>query len=49
MRLEVGVMLRSGGAEDVRVQARHAEEVGLDSVFAGDHLAPARPILDRTS
>jgi alkanesulfonate monooxygenase SsuD/methylene tetrahydromethanopterin reductase-like flavin-dependent oxidoreductase (luciferase family) len=49
MRLAVGVMLRSAGPEDVRVQARHAEEAGLDAVFAGDHLAPAGPILDSTA
>jgi alkanesulfonate monooxygenase SsuD/methylene tetrahydromethanopterin reductase-like flavin-dependent oxidoreductase (luciferase family) len=44
--LKIGVMLRPG--EDgtpatVREQARHAEALGLDGVFIGDHLTPARP------
>lgn len=48
MRLRsVGVMLGSGttGPGDVAAHARHAESVGLDAVFAGDHLL-GMPLLD---
>ena len=45
-RLSIGVMLRPGAdgtAANTREQARHAEQLGLDGVFIGDHLTPARP------
>lgn len=48
-QMRIGVMLSHSGrttAADIRSYARHAEEVGLDSVFIGDHLAAVRPILD---
>lgn len=50
-RLSIGVMLNTSGettAEDVRSFARHVEQLGLDSVFTGDHLTPALPLLDAT-
>jgi alkanesulfonate monooxygenase SsuD/methylene tetrahydromethanopterin reductase-like flavin-dependent oxidoreductase (luciferase family) len=51
MSLSIGVMLsvlRTTRPEDLRANARHAEDVGLDGVFVGDHLAAAVPILDST-
>ena len=49
-RLSIGVMLSvsSTRAEDVGSHARHVEQLGLDAVFVGDHLAPARPVLEST-
>lgn len=50
--LAVGVTLPSlDVAErptDIAVHARHAEQVGLESVWVGDHLIPVRPMLDST-
>ncbi|MCP2163961.1 LLM class flavin-dependent oxidoreductase [Goodfellowiella coeruleoviolacea] len=49
--LRVGVVLPSFGAGvpgSVAEHARHAEEVGLESVWVGDHLIPVRPFLDST-
>jgi alkanesulfonate monooxygenase SsuD/methylene tetrahydromethanopterin reductase-like flavin-dependent oxidoreductase (luciferase family) len=34
--------------EDVGRYAIHAEQLGFDAVFVGDHLAPAAPILEST-
>ena len=45
-RLKVAVRLQPGAdgtAADVPEQARHAEQLGLDGVFVGDHLKPAGP------
>jgi alkanesulfonate monooxygenase SsuD/methylene tetrahydromethanopterin reductase-like flavin-dependent oxidoreductase (luciferase family) len=45
-RLKIGVRLQVGAdgtAADVREQARHAERLGLDGIFIGDHLKPAGP------
>jgi alkanesulfonate monooxygenase SsuD/methylene tetrahydromethanopterin reductase-like flavin-dependent oxidoreductase (luciferase family) len=50
-RLSIGVMLSTSGestATDVRSFARHVEQLGLDAVFAGDHLTPRQPLLDAT-
>lgn len=50
-RLSIGVMLSTSGestAGEVRSFARHVEQLGLDAVFAGDHLTPAQPLLDAT-
>lgn len=47
--MRVGVSLSAAGRtapDEVAAYARHAEDVGLDSVFAGDHLVANRPILD---
>ncbi|GAA1018818.1 hypothetical protein Aple_025930 [Acrocarpospora pleiomorpha] len=40
-RLSIGVMFPSSRSEavDVRACARHAEDLGLDALFTGDHLA----------
>jgi alkanesulfonate monooxygenase SsuD/methylene tetrahydromethanopterin reductase-like flavin-dependent oxidoreductase (luciferase family) len=51
--LEIGVVLPSVEVQrregvDVATAARHAEEVGLDSVWHGDHLAVGRDVLDAT-
>ncbi|PXY21037.1 LLM class flavin-dependent oxidoreductase [Prauserella muralis] len=49
--MRVGVVLPSFGPEqagDVAAHARHAEECGLESVWKGDHLIGAAPILDST-
>jgi alkanesulfonate monooxygenase SsuD/methylene tetrahydromethanopterin reductase-like flavin-dependent oxidoreductase (luciferase family) len=46
--LNVGVTLPRFGAGDVAAHARHAEDVGLESVWAGDHLIPVMPFLDST-
>ena len=32
-----------GGATDTPEQAQHAERLGLDGIFVGDHLKPAGP------
>jgi hypothetical protein len=43
-RLKIGVRLHPGAdgrAADTREQARHAERLGLDGIFVGDHLEPA--------
>ncbi|WP_327008014.1 LLM class flavin-dependent oxidoreductase [Dactylosporangium sp. NBC_01737] len=50
-RLKVGVVLPSLAAQrrdgiDLRIAARHAEDVGLNSVWHGDHLATGQPSLD---
>ena len=47
-RLSVGVVLPASrtAASDVRACARHAEDLGLDALFTGDHLAAATPTLD---
>ena len=49
--MKIGVILPSvavQGAQslDLATAARHAEEVGLDSVWHGDHLAVGMPTLD---
>jgi alkanesulfonate monooxygenase SsuD/methylene tetrahydromethanopterin reductase-like flavin-dependent oxidoreductase (luciferase family) len=51
MSLSIGVMLsvlRATRPEDLRSNARHAEDVGLDALFVGDHLVAAVPVLDST-
>jgi alkanesulfonate monooxygenase SsuD/methylene tetrahydromethanopterin reductase-like flavin-dependent oxidoreductase (luciferase family) len=46
-QLKIGVVISSGSPPDqVRPRARHAEAVGLDSIFSGDHLAAISPTLD---
>lgn len=40
------VRLRAGA--DIPALARHAEDVGMDAVWAGDHLATGAPLLDST-
>jgi len=50
-RLSVAVMLsvgRSARPDDVGSHARHAEQLGIDALFVGDHLVAAVPILDST-
>ncbi|MFO7272092.1 LLM class flavin-dependent oxidoreductase [Sphaerobacter thermophilus] len=53
-RLHIGVMLPVFGADsaadipDVRATARHAEALGFDSVWVGDHLATGAPTLEST-
>jgi alkanesulfonate monooxygenase SsuD/methylene tetrahydromethanopterin reductase-like flavin-dependent oxidoreductase (luciferase family) len=45
-RLKLAVMLQAGAdgtAAGTREQARHAEQLGLDGIFVGDHLKPAGP------
>jgi alkanesulfonate monooxygenase SsuD/methylene tetrahydromethanopterin reductase-like flavin-dependent oxidoreductase (luciferase family) len=45
-RLKVAVRLHPGAdgtAADAPEQARHAEQLGLDGIFVGDHLKPAGP------
>jgi alkanesulfonate monooxygenase SsuD/methylene tetrahydromethanopterin reductase-like flavin-dependent oxidoreductase (luciferase family) len=45
-RLKIAVMLHAGAdgtAAGTREQARHAEQLGLDGIFVGDHLKPAGP------
>lgn len=47
--MKIGISLSAMGRtrpDQVAAYARHAEEVGLDSVFVGDHLVANRPILD---
>jgi alkanesulfonate monooxygenase SsuD/methylene tetrahydromethanopterin reductase-like flavin-dependent oxidoreductase (luciferase family) len=48
--LEIGVSLPIAGEDipDVTQAARCAEELGLDSVWVGDHLSDGRPILEAT-
>ncbi|WP_037065833.1 LLM class flavin-dependent oxidoreductase [Pseudonocardia acaciae] len=49
--MRVGVFISGVGTapvDDVAACAAHAEEVGLDSVFVGDHLTPVEPMLDST-
>jgi alkanesulfonate monooxygenase SsuD/methylene tetrahydromethanopterin reductase-like flavin-dependent oxidoreductase (luciferase family) len=48
--LSVGVMLSAADVDpaDVKRYARHAERIGLDAVFVGDHLIAATPTLDST-
>ena len=50
---KVGVILASapeapGGPSPVRDAARLAEQLGLDSVWVGDHLVTGRPVLEST-
>ena len=48
-RLKIGVMLHAGAdgrAANTPEQARHAERLGLDGNFVGDHLKPAGPYPD---
>lgn len=50
-KLKVGVTLPRFSEDDVgslASHARHAEEVGLESVWVGDHLIPVTPYLDST-
>jgi alkanesulfonate monooxygenase SsuD/methylene tetrahydromethanopterin reductase-like flavin-dependent oxidoreductase (luciferase family) len=45
-RLKIAVRLQpgaDGAAAEVPEQARHAERLGLDGIFMGDHLKPAGP------
>src|ERR671934_1183910 len=45
-RLKIAVRLHPGAdgkAAETREQARHAERLGLDGIFVGDHLKPAGP------
>jgi alkanesulfonate monooxygenase SsuD/methylene tetrahydromethanopterin reductase-like flavin-dependent oxidoreductase (luciferase family) len=45
-RPKIAVRLHPGAdgtAADTREQARHAERLGLDGIFVGDHLKPAGP------
>jgi len=49
--LEIGVILPSIAVQerdnlDLQTAARHAEDLGLDSVWHGDHLATGMPTLD---
>jgi alkanesulfonate monooxygenase SsuD/methylene tetrahydromethanopterin reductase-like flavin-dependent oxidoreductase (luciferase family) len=44
--LQVGVVLPPFGRITLPEAARHAEDVGLDSVWVGDHLATGAPSLD---
>jgi alkanesulfonate monooxygenase SsuD/methylene tetrahydromethanopterin reductase-like flavin-dependent oxidoreductase (luciferase family) len=46
----VGITLPAYGEDDraLTTHARHAEEVGLESVWIGDHLIPIQPYLDST-
>ncbi|MEV4894765.1 LLM class flavin-dependent oxidoreductase [Nonomuraea sp. NPDC055795] len=49
--LKLGVTLPSFGVDEsagVREHARHAEDLGLESIWVGDHLIPVRPYLDST-
>ncbi|MGH8986286.1 MAG: LLM class flavin-dependent oxidoreductase [Acidimicrobiia bacterium] len=49
--VKVGVYLPQFSADgfgSIASHARHAEEVGLESVWVGDHLIPVSPILDST-
>jgi alkanesulfonate monooxygenase SsuD/methylene tetrahydromethanopterin reductase-like flavin-dependent oxidoreductase (luciferase family) len=52
--IEIGVSLpvflaRTGGAvPDLAGVARHAEQVGLDAVWCGDHLTTDAPLIDST-
>ncbi|WP_395110945.1 LLM class flavin-dependent oxidoreductase [Actinomadura sp. SCN-SB] len=53
MALRIGVglpttRLGAEGGRDVRAAARHAEDLGLESVWAADHLIPAVPIVEST-
>jgi alkanesulfonate monooxygenase SsuD/methylene tetrahydromethanopterin reductase-like flavin-dependent oxidoreductase (luciferase family) len=55
MSIEIGVILPTSTPDpaqpilgDVRESARFAEEVGLDSVWATDHLVASAPMLDST-
>jgi alkanesulfonate monooxygenase SsuD/methylene tetrahydromethanopterin reductase-like flavin-dependent oxidoreductase (luciferase family) len=49
-RLSIGVILPSVTTAfgDVADRARRAEDIGLDAVFSGDHLAADPPTLDGT-
>ncbi|HEY0542105.1 MAG TPA: LLM class flavin-dependent oxidoreductase, partial [Actinoallomurus sp.] len=49
--MKIGVILPSVAVQsaqnlDLATAARHAEEIGLDSVWHGDHLAVGMPTLD---
>lgn len=49
--MKIGVSLSAGGsatATEIRDNARHAEQAGLDSAFVADQLVSFRPILDST-
>ncbi|HEU5474836.1 MAG TPA: LLM class flavin-dependent oxidoreductase [Actinophytocola sp.] len=54
MALEVGVSLpvfldRHGSAQpDIAGAARHAEDIGLDAAWSGDHLSTGAPFVDST-
>ena len=50
-KVKVGVTLprfSEGGVGNPALHAQHAEEVGLESVWVGDHLIPVVPYLDST-
>ncbi|MFI6390854.1 hypothetical protein [Nonomuraea sp. NPDC050540] len=49
--LKLGVTLPPSGVDEsagVREHARHAEDLGLESIRIGDHLIPVRPYPDST-
>ncbi|WP_131738545.1 LLM class flavin-dependent oxidoreductase [Actinomadura roseirufa] len=49
--MRIGIYLPSFGVDasaTVAEHARHAEDAGFESVWAGDHLVPVRPFLDAT-
>ena len=46
--MDLGISLPVFGAGDFVGHARHAEQVGLESVWMGDHLIPVMPFLDST-
>lgn len=54
MTVEVGVSLpvflarTGGGVPDLAGVARHAEDVGLDAVWCGDHLTTGAPLIEST-
>lgn len=53
MTIRIGVQLpinagRTGRLPDIGAVARHAEQAGLDAVWAGDHLVTGRPTLEAT-
>ncbi|WP_028922264.1 LLM class flavin-dependent oxidoreductase [Pseudonocardia acaciae] len=47
-QLPVNASRGDGVIPDIAVAARHAEDVGLDAVWAGDHLTTGTPMLDST-
>ncbi|RBM21068.1 LLM class flavin-dependent oxidoreductase [Prauserella sp. PE36] len=46
--MKIGVFLPSQAPGEIRASARFAEEAGLDSLWATDHLVASGPILDST-
>ena len=51
MRMSIGVVLsglHADRAKDLPANARHAEGLGLDALFVGDHLFAPGPVLDST-